>query len=103
MTGFGESNDVLNGAILNAEVDTIDDQYLVVRAYNTTNKTNVHLYYDFTTKKQFYMADTTNMIDNYNTILDYKPGKNGVGKVLIRFANMKTKLMNYDFHKKIIY
>lgn len=44
--GYGWSDTILNGAILNAEIDMIDDKYLVVKAYNATSKTNIHLFYD---------------------------------------------------------
>ncbi len=101
--GYGYSDSLLNGAILNAEIDMIDAWFLVTKAYDTSNKTNNHLYYDLTAKKQFFMDYTTETTSQFNSILDYKPGKNGIGKVLVRLSNMRIKWMNYDFHKKIIY
>lgn len=101
--GYGYSDSLLNGAILNAEIDMIDTWFLVTKAYNTSNKTNDHLYYDLVSKKQFFMNYTTETTSQFNTILDFKPGKNGVGKVLVRLSNMRIKWMSYDFNRKIIY
>lgn len=102
-SGYWWSSNVLNGPILNAEIDMIDTKYLVVRAYNTTSKTNVHLYYDLNTNKEFFMNFQTQTTSQFNTILDFKPGKNGVGSVLMRMSNGKTKWLRYDFNKKIFY
>lgn len=91
------------GQILSPEIDMIDDSFIIVRAYDTYTHGYEHLYYDRKLGKDFNMVEAMNSIPNFNTILDYKPGRNGKWKVLIQFANMNKKWMNYDLHKKTIY
>lgn len=91
-----------NYTISSPEIDMIDSNYIIVRTYTTYTDGYEFMYYDRQLQKDFWM-DATNSIPNFNTILDYKLGKNGKWKVLVRFADMKKKWMHYDLNMKSIY
>lgn len=87
--------------ITKAEIDMVDNRFIVARAYASSTKNYFHVIHDRQLKTDIYLD--TNFIHNFNTILDFKPQKTGVWKVLIRLANMDTKWMQYNLIDKKIY
>ncbi len=96
-TWFSESWTTLT----RAEIDMVDDRFIITRVYVNTWKWYLHEGYDRELKKPLNF--NINSIPNFSSFLDFKPMRLGVWRVLVRIVGMKTKWMRYDLFQNKIY